>query len=55
MSRYFLLSLPVVLAAVPLGRWLNRRLDRPRFLLWVHLALVAIGVALRARALGSRG
>ena len=45
-TRYYLMSLPVVLAATVLGRVLNRRLDGRRFLLYVHVGLVVIGVAL---------
>jgi hypothetical protein len=42
-TRYYLTSLPVVLAATLLGRVLNRRMDGRRFLLSVHIGLVAIG------------
>ena len=45
-TRYYLTSLPVVLAATFLGRVLNRRLDGRRFLLCVHVGLVLIGVVL---------
>src|SRR3954471_20017992 len=45
-TRYYLASLPVVLAATALGRVLNRRLDGRRFLLYVHVGLVVIGVVL---------
>ncbi|MBZ5575210.1 MAG: sulfite exporter TauE/SafE family protein [Acidobacteriia bacterium] len=49
-SRYYLYSLPVVLGAIVLGRALNRRLDGPRFLLYVHVALVLLGAALLFQA-----
>ncbi|OJW10295.1 MAG: permease [Planctomycetales bacterium 71-10] len=45
-TRYYLMSLPVVLAATALGRVLNRRLDGRRFLLYVHVGLMIIGVVL---------
>jgi uncharacterized membrane protein YfcA len=42
-TRYYLTSLPVVLAATALGRILNRRMDGRRFLVYVHVGLVVIG------------
>jgi uncharacterized membrane protein YfcA len=45
-SRYYLWSLPAVVPAIFIGRWLNRRLDGRRFLMWVHWGLVGIGAAL---------
>lgn len=45
-TRIYLTSLPVVLVATVLGRVLNRRLDERRFLLYVHLGLIMIGVGL---------
>src|SRR3954468_1477612 len=42
-TRYYLMSLPAVLAAIALGRVLNRRMDGRRFLLYVHVGLVVIG------------
>ena len=42
-TRYYLMSLPVVLAATALGRVLNRRMDGRRFLLYVHVGLMVIG------------
>jgi uncharacterized protein len=45
-TRYYLVSLPVVLAATALGRVLNQRVDRSRFLLYVHTGLIVIGLAL---------
>lgn len=49
-SRYYLLSLPAVLLAIPLGRALNRRLDTQRFLAYVNLALFASGAGLVVQA-----
>jgi uncharacterized membrane protein YfcA len=51
-SRYYLLSLPGVIAAIFLGREINRSLSAERFARFVHLALVAIGALLLAQAVG---
>ena len=45
-TGYYLMSLPVVLAAVYLGRLLNRRMDGRRFFLYVHVGLIVIGAIL---------
>jgi uncharacterized membrane protein YfcA len=45
-TRYYLLSLPVAVAAIVLGRVVNRRLKGNAFLLYVHLGLILIGLAL---------
>jgi uncharacterized membrane protein YfcA len=46
-TRYFLLSLPVAAAAIVLGRVVNRRLAAGRrFILYVHFALILIGITL---------
>ena len=42
-TRYYLMSLPVVLVAIVLGRGLNQRLDGKRFIVYVHVGLVVIG------------
>jgi uncharacterized protein len=42
-TRYYLISLPVVLVAIVLGRALNQRLDGKRFIIYVHVGLVVIG------------
>lgn len=52
-TRYYLASLPVVLAATALGRILNRRMDGRRFLVYVHVGLVVIGGILLIQALRS--
>lgn len=44
--RYFLLSLPFTLAAILLGRSINRRLKGHSFLTYVHLALILIAITL---------
>jgi uncharacterized membrane protein YfcA len=45
-TRYYLTSLPVVLVATALGRFLNRRMNARRFLVYVHVGLVMIGAML---------
>lgn len=40
---------PGVLAAAPLGRWLNARIPHARFLRIVYVMLIALGVALISR------
>jgi uncharacterized membrane protein YfcA len=45
-TRYYLLSLPLALAATFLGRLVNRRMKGQRFILYVHIGLVLVGTAL---------
>jgi len=52
-TRYFLLSLPITVGAVLLGRSLSRRLHDAIYLRYVYLALVAIGLALLIQAIVS--
>ena len=54
-TRYYLSSLPVVLAATFLGRVLNRRLDGRRFLLFVHAGLAVVGVVLLVQSVRGLG
>src|SRR5262249_10976886 len=49
-ARYYLLSLPPALAAVFLGRALNRRLNGRAFLLCVHVGLILVGTVLLAQS-----
>ena len=49
-TRYYLLSLPVVIPAVWLGRVVNHRLSGDAFMRYVYLALVVIGVVLFVQA-----
>jgi hypothetical protein len=44
------MSLPLVLLATVLGRAANRRMDAGPFILYVHFALIAIGVILLGQA-----
>lgn len=50
-TRYYLISLPVVFAAIFAGRWLNARLERAGFLRLVHVALLLVGLILLLQAL----
>jgi uncharacterized membrane protein YfcA len=54
-TRYYLMSLPAVLAATALGRLLNRRMDGRRFLLYVHAGLVLIGAVLLIQSVWGSG
>lgn len=45
-TEYFLLSVPVVVPAIFLGRYLNRRLKGETFLKYVYVGLVLIGILL---------
>jgi uncharacterized membrane protein YfcA len=50
-THYYLLSLPLVVIAILLGRWLNHRLRGDAFLRYVHTGLVMIGATLLAQAI----
>lgn len=50
-SRFYLLSLPAVIPAIFLGRFLNSRLHPRYFLRIVHLGLIATGITLFVQAL----
>jgi uncharacterized membrane protein YfcA len=50
-THYYLLSLPVALAAIVLGRWINRRIEAHSFLVCVHLGLIVVGGGLLLQAL----
>ena len=49
-THYYLLSVPAMLPAIPLGRAMNRRLRSEVFLKYVYVGLVAVGVILLAQA-----
>ncbi|HWB18339.1 MAG TPA: sulfite exporter TauE/SafE family protein [Vicinamibacterales bacterium] len=51
-TRYYVMALPGIAAAILLGRVVNRRLDAHRFLMLVHGGLIMIGAILFAQALG---
>lgn len=50
----FLLSLPAIACAIPLGRWLHRRIPSATFLQWIYGGLALIAIALIAQAVGWR-
>jgi uncharacterized protein len=52
-TRYYLMSLPLTLAAVLLGRVINHRLHGDAFLKYVHFGLVVIGAILLSQAIRS--
>lgn len=54
-TRFYLASLPVVLAATALGRCLGRRMDGHRFLLYIHLGLLLIGGMLLIQSVWGSG
>jgi uncharacterized protein len=54
-TRYYLASLPVVLVATGLGRLINRRIAADRFLVYVHVGLVVIGLILLVQSVWSSG
>jgi uncharacterized protein len=54
-TRYYLTSIPVVLAATVLGRVLNRRMDERSFLVYVHVGLMVIGGLLLIQATWGSG
>jgi hypothetical protein len=49
-SHYYLLSLPVAVPSIFLGRFLNRRIRREGFVKYVYCGLVAIGLLLLLEA-----
>jgi uncharacterized protein len=52
-TRYYLMSLPLALAAIFLGRAINQRLDGRRFLSCVHSVLIGVGMVLLIQSLRS--
>jgi uncharacterized membrane protein YfcA len=53
-TRYFLLSLPVAVVAIFLGRLINRRLKGRSFILYVHAGLLLIGAVLLLQTMWGR-
>ncbi len=51
-TRYYLMSLPLVLVAIFAGRAIGRRMLGHRFLFYIHGGLTIIGVVLLVQALG---
>lgn len=54
-TRYYLLSLPAILAATFLGRAVNRRMTGPSFLLYVYVGLLVIGAVLLIQSVWKPG
>lgn len=50
-SWNYLVSLPVTLAAIILGRWIHRRIRSESFITFVHLGLILIGGLLLIQAI----
>ena len=50
-THYFLLSLPVAIPAIFLGRLVNHRLRTDSFFAYVHLGLVCVGLVLLIQAI----
>jgi hypothetical protein len=50
-TRYYAMSLPSVLLAIVLSRWITRRLDGPAFLGYVHAFLIVVGATLVVQSL----
>jgi hypothetical protein len=50
-TRYYLLALPAVLAAIWLGRLVNRRMGDDAFRKYVYVALIGIGALLLVQAI----
>ncbi len=45
-TRYFLLSLPIAIAATFLGGMVNRRMKGQEFLRYIHIGLILVGIGL---------
>lgn len=54
LTRYFLLSLPAVAAAIVLGRVINQRMTGPGFFRFVYVGLIAVGSVLLIQAIVGR-
>ena len=48
---YYLISLPAILAAIFVGRVIHRRLRDNRFLIYIHIGLIVVGLLLLTQAL----
>ena len=52
-NRYYAVSLPGVLLAIALGRYMARRIEPRRFLVYVNVGLLVIGVVLVVQAVAT--
>jgi uncharacterized protein len=50
-TRYYLLSLPLAVAAIFLGRVVNQRMKGRPFILYVHIGLIVVGTTLLIQSL----
>jgi uncharacterized protein len=50
-TRYYVVSLPVVVVAIVIGRIANRRMSGPAFLRYVHVGLIVVAVVLLMQAM----
>jgi len=41
---YFLKSIPVMIPAIYIGRWLNHRIEHKKFFIYVYIGLIVIGI-----------
>lgn len=49
-SRYYLLSLPLIIVSTLIGRAINKRMEHARFIRWVHRALICTAGVLLVQA-----
>jgi uncharacterized membrane protein YfcA len=54
-TRYYFVSLPVVLAAILLGRLANRRMNGRSFFVYIHCGLIVVGLVLLFQAMTQWG
>jgi len=52
-TRYYVVSLPVVLVAIVMGRWINRRMKAQSFIVYVHVGLIVVGSFLLLQSIWS--
>lgn len=50
-THYFLISIPVIIPAILLGRYFNHRLKDGAFLRYVYLGLIGVGIVLLSQSL----
>ena len=50
-SHYFLISIPVIIPAILLGRYFNHQLKEATFLRYIYLGLIGVGVVLISQSL----
>ena len=50
-THNYWISLPVLIPALILGRYFNRRMDRERFQRWLYFALIVVALLLLRRSL----